>query len=399
MIDFDAAAESEKSKNGPEVKKRTGIIKDPRYTGHCMGPDEPECPERLDVLYALLQEPELDGCFQNISPCMAAKEDLARVHSADYIDHLETTSGKPATYLDEDTRTSALSNEVAQLAAGGLCRAIEAVHAGRVNNAFALIRPPGHHAERTAARGFCLYNNVAIAARFAQSKLGLARILVVDWDLHHGNGTQHCFEDDPSVLFFSTHQAFTYPHSGSLREIGKGKGKGYTVNVPLLPGFGDGDYLVIFERLLKPIALEFRPDIGPGQRRFRYPFQRPPRGYESDPGRLCRHDPRPSGYRRTMLPRKTGDDAGRWISSGSAQGFGARGPERDGRSADDRYPQHDCIGQSEKNRLRPLAGQTASIKNTGKAWPCHRPATPAAVPSRMDRFRGNLSRWIAYFKS
>ena len=261
MIDFDAAAGSEEIKNRPVTKKRTGILKDPRYAGHCMGPDEPECPERLDVLNALLLEPDLSGCFQDISPRMAENDELQRVHSADYIKRLEATSGRGSVYLDEDTRTSPLSNEVAQLAAGGLCRAIEDVHAGRVDNAFALVRPPGHHAERAAARGFCLYNNVAIAARYAQSKLGLARILVVDWDLHHGNGTQHCFEDDPSVLFFSTHQAFTYPHSGRLREIGKGKGKGYTVNVPLLPGFGDGDYLVLFERLLKPIALEFRPDI------------------------------------------------------------------------------------------------------------------------------------------
>ena len=260
MTDFDAAAKGEKE-NGPPTGKRTGIVIDPRYAGHCMGPDEPECPERLDVLYALLEEPELSGCFQNISPSLIAREDLARVHSENYINRLESTSGKQATYLDEDTSTSPLSNEVAQLAAGGLCRAIEEVHAGRVDNAFALSRPPGHHAERTAARGFCLFNNVAIAAHYAQSKLGLERILVVDWDLHHGNGTQHCFEDDASVLFFSTHQAFTYPHSGCLREVGKGKGRGYTVNIPLLPGLGDGDYLVIFESLLTPIALEFKPDV------------------------------------------------------------------------------------------------------------------------------------------
>jgi acetoin utilization deacetylase AcuC-like enzyme len=261
MIDFDTAVESQTINNGPVAKKRTGILKDPRYAGHCMGPDEPECPERLDVLNALLLEPDLEGCFTDISPRMADKDELARVHSADYIRRLDATSEHASVYLDEDTRTSPLSNQVAQLAAGGLCRAIEEVHAGRVDNAFALVRPPGHHAERGAARGFCLYNNVAIAARYAQSKLGLARILVVDWDLHHGNGTQHCFEDDPSVLFFSTHQAFTYPYSGRLRETGKGKGKGYTVNVPLLPGFGDGDYLVLFERLLKPIALEFKPDM------------------------------------------------------------------------------------------------------------------------------------------
>ncbi|MCB2145579.1 MAG: histone deacetylase [Deltaproteobacteria bacterium] len=260
MTDFVAAAEGEKE-NGRPTEKRTGIIRDPRYAGHCMGQEEPECPERLDVLNALLQEPGLSGCFLDISPRMAEKEELLRVHSPDYIRRLEATSGRGAVFLDEDTRTSSHSHEAALLAAGGLCRAVERVHAGGVDNAFALVRPPGHHAERAAARGFCLYNNVAIAARYARNKLGLARILVVDWDLHHGNGTQHCFEDDPSVLFFSTHQAFTYPHSGSLREIGKGRGKGYTVNVPLLPGFGDGDYLVLFERLLKPIALEFKPDL------------------------------------------------------------------------------------------------------------------------------------------
>lgn len=142
MIDFYAAPENEKIITGAAVKKRTGIIKDPRYAAHCMGPEEPECPERLDVLHALLQEPELTGCFQDISPRKAEREELQRVHSLDYIQRLEATSGQENTYLDEDTRTSPLSHEVALLAAGGLCRAIEQVHAGRVDNAFALIRPP-----------------------------------------------------------------------------------------------------------------------------------------------------------------------------------------------------------------------------------------------------------------
>ena len=261
MNRFDPDFQKDTIAAGARTSRRTGIVIDPRHAGHCMGPDDPECPARLDVLIDLLREPELQGEWVEIALAMAEREDLARVHAEAHIDHLASTAGKPATYLDEDTLTAPLSNEVAQLAAGGLCQAIAAVHAGQVANAFALIRPPGHHAERTRAKGFCLYNNVAVAARYAQNKLGLGRILIVDWDLHHGNGTQHCFEDDPTVLFVSIHQAFTYPHSGSLREIGKGPGKGYTVNVPLLAGFGDGEYLTLFKQLIEPIALAFRPDL------------------------------------------------------------------------------------------------------------------------------------------
>jgi acetoin utilization deacetylase AcuC-like enzyme len=135
------------------------------------------------------------------------------------------------------------------------------VHAGELDNAFAMVRPPGHHAEREKAGGFCLYNNVAIGVRYAQNKLGLHRMLVVDWDLHHGNGTQKCFEDDPSVLFFSTHQFPSYPGSGKFRETGKGRGKGRTINIPLLAGCGDGEYVALFEKILKPIALEFAPEL------------------------------------------------------------------------------------------------------------------------------------------
>ena len=398
MTDYDVAAESEKIKSKPIVKKRTGIIKDPRYAGHCMGPDEPECPERLDVLYALLQEPELEGCFQNISPSMVAREDLARVHSADYIDRLETTSGKPATYLDEDTRTSPLSNEVAQLAAGGLCRAIEEVHAGRVENAFALVRPPGHHAERTAARGFCLYNNVAIAARFAQSKLGLARILVVDWDLHHGNGTQHCFEDDPSVLFFSSHQAFTYPHSGNLREIGKDEGQGYTVNVPLLPGFGDGDYLVIFERLLKPIALEFKPDFILVSAGFDIHFNDPLGGMKVTPAGFA-------GMTRILLDIAEQCCEGKLVMTleGGYNLEALRDSVREvlkemaGRRMTDIRPMIESADPKKTayvlwrvTRMHQKYWKNLALSSTGGA---------PEVPSRMDRFKGSLSRWIAYFKS
>jgi acetoin utilization deacetylase AcuC-like enzyme len=130
-----------------------------------------------------------------------------------------------------------------------------------LNNSFALVRPPGHHAERNRGMGFCLFNNVAIGARYAQKALGLERILIIDWDLHHGNSTQHCFEDDPSILYFSTHQYPYYPGSGDFNEVGNGKGEGHTVNVPLSTGFGDAEYIAIYRQILQPISQEFRPDL------------------------------------------------------------------------------------------------------------------------------------------
>ena len=243
------------------ASKRTGIVQHPRYADHCVNFGHPECSDRLTVLYDMLEEPGMQGHFKSIIPRKAEKEELLKVHSQKYVQCLEATQGIDCTYLDEDTQTSPHSYEASLLAAGGLCRAIEHVHAGELDNAFALVRPPGHHAERSKAKGFCLYNNVAVGTRYAQSHLGLKRILVADWDLHFGNGTQHCFEDDPSVLFFSTHQVFTFPGGGRFCEIGKGAGQGFSVNIPLRPGCGDGEYITLFEKILKPIALEFSPEL------------------------------------------------------------------------------------------------------------------------------------------
>jgi acetoin utilization deacetylase AcuC-like enzyme len=242
-------------------KKRTGIVKDNQYLNHCAGDDHPECPERLQVLYSMLEEPDMSGRFVEIPARTATQDELLLVHSSQYIKDLEATEGTPFTSLDSDTGTCALSHGAALLAAGGLCRAVASVCSGEVRNAFALIRPPGHHAEESCAKGFCLYNNIAIAAKFAQKQCGLERVLIADWDLHHGNGTQHCFERGPTVLYFSVHQRYTFPGTGQFREAGKGSGKGYTVNLPLPAGCGDGDYLLLFEKILKPIALEFAPQI------------------------------------------------------------------------------------------------------------------------------------------
>jgi acetoin utilization deacetylase AcuC-like enzyme len=240
---------------------KTGIVKDIRYLDHVMGAYHPESPQRLKTVYEMLEDPDMKGNFMDVPVRMAEREELLMIHSQDYVDILEATDGKSSTYLDPDTQTSSGSYKAALLAAGGLCEAISMVDSGELENAFALIRPPGHHAEKSRAMGFCLFNNVAIGARYAQENLGLDRILIADWDLHHGNGTQHAFEDDPSILYFSTHQYPYYPGTGSYVEVGTGKGEGFTVNVPLSTGYGDGEFLTIFERILRPVALEFDPDI------------------------------------------------------------------------------------------------------------------------------------------
>ena len=239
----------------------TGIVQDERYMNHHMGAHHPESPRRLEVIYAMLKDADMEGHYKGVPARRAEEEELLWIHSPDYVGRLASTEGKEYTYLDPDTQTSPGSYEAALLAAGGLCEAISMVHSGELDNAFALVRPPGHHAERAQAMGFCLFNNVAIGARYAQEHLELHRVLVVDWDLHHGNGTQHSFEEDPSILYFSTHQYPYYPGTGSLTEAGKGKGEGFTVNVPLSMGYGDGEYVGIFEKILRPVTLEFNPEM------------------------------------------------------------------------------------------------------------------------------------------
>jgi len=240
---------------------RTGIVRDERYLEHEMGEYHPETPRRLEVVYRMLDDGDMAGRFGEIPARTIEREELLRVHSSGFIDLLAATRGKASTYLDADTQTSAGSYDAALLAAGGLCEAVSAVHTGVVENAFALVRPPGHHAEHNRAMGFCLFNNVAVAAEYARASLGMNRILIVDWDLHHGNGTQHSFEADAGILFFSTHQYPYYPGTGSLAETGSGDGSGFTVNAPLPAGCGDYEYSAVFERILKPVALEFDPEL------------------------------------------------------------------------------------------------------------------------------------------
>jgi len=238
---------------------RTGIVKDGRFAGHSPGPGHVESPERVLALNRMVEESGLPLVL--IEPRPASEKELGFIHDPDYIRLVRSTAGRELTALDADTAASSLSWETARLAAGGAVEAAAAIMEGRVTNALALVRPPGHHAEAGAARGFCLFNNIAIAAQSLVQDRELERVLIADWDLHHGNGTQHSFYSRSDVLFFSTHQYPFYPGTGHWSETGEGRGRGYTLNVPLAPGKTDSDYLFIYRTLLGAAARRFKPQF------------------------------------------------------------------------------------------------------------------------------------------
>src|SRR5438046_8337926 len=188
----------------------------------------------------------------------AAEEELALVHSAAHVGRVAAGAGRARVVFDPAAAASAESWEAARLAAGSLLVVGEAVLAGQVQNGFALVRPPGHHAERERAMGFCLFNNVALAAAWLKTK-GVERVAIIDWDLHHGNGTQHLFESDPDVLYVSTHQYPYYPGTGAADEVGQGAGAGRTLNLPFPAGFGDAEYVRAFTEVVAPVVRQFAP--------------------------------------------------------------------------------------------------------------------------------------------
>lgn len=243
------------------MSKKTGIVKDGRYLQHSMGAAHPENPDRLAVIYEMLDNPLMSWKFTPIEPRSASHQEIETIHTPTYVNFIASTAGKRSVFLDPDTSTSPETYETAKLAVGGVLNAIDSVMEGKVDNAFALIRPPGHHAEKDTAAGFCVFNNIAIGAMHAISKHNLKRILIVDWDLHHGNGTQHSFYGDHRVLYFSTHQYPYYPGTGGLTENGRGQGAYYTINVPLTVGVGDAGFIKIFRKILQPVALEFKPEF------------------------------------------------------------------------------------------------------------------------------------------
>jgi acetoin utilization deacetylase AcuC-like enzyme len=241
---------------------KTGLVYDPRYLEHDMGMGHPESPNRLRAIIQQLEQSGTMAQVTRIEPRMAEDEWITKVHTAAYLASLKQhapASGRVS--LDPDTSMSPGSLTAAYLAVGGALAGIDAMMAKQVDQVFCAVRPPGHHAEANRAMGFCLLNNVAIAARYAQKKHGLSRVLIVDWDVHHGNGTQHSFEDDPSVLFFSTHQYPHYPGTGRESERGRGAGEGYTINVPMEAGEGDDDYRAVFHKVLVPAAERFKPEL------------------------------------------------------------------------------------------------------------------------------------------
>jgi acetoin utilization deacetylase AcuC-like enzyme len=239
---------------------RIGIVKDRRFADHRQGPGHVESPERIAALNRMVEE-EVRFPFMLIEPRPATEREIGLIHTPGYVGLIRSTAGRERTVLDADTSASALSWETARLAAGAVIEASGAIMDGKIKNALALVRPPGHHAEADAARGFCIFNNIAIAAESLVHDHGLKRILIVDWDLHHGNGTQHAFYARRDVLFFSTHQHPLYPGTGHWSETGEGQGRGFTLNVPLSPGKTDADYLFIYRKLLAPAARRFKPEF------------------------------------------------------------------------------------------------------------------------------------------
>ncbi len=238
----------------------TGYVYHPIYLEHNI----PGHPERKERLQKILQILESLGTLERLIPIQATPVDrelLSTMHDPGYIELVERSANSGGGMLDPDTYLNARSYEAALMAAGGLINAVEAVLAGQVDNAFALVRPPGHHALRNRGMGFCLFNNIALAAQYATERHNLSRILIVDFDVHHGNGTQDAFYERKDVLYFSTHQYPHYPGTGHWSEKGRGTGEGYTVNVPLPYGVGDRGYERAFQEILVPVAERYQPEL------------------------------------------------------------------------------------------------------------------------------------------
>jgi acetoin utilization deacetylase AcuC-like enzyme len=239
---------------------RTAVVTDRRYLDHRPGDAHPERPARVEAMIEMADGLKRDG-LKFIPPREATLDELELCHERDYIAAVARTAGLDRYAFDADTHTSPESYRTALLAAGGVLTAAEAVLEGVVDNAFAIVRPPGHHALPASAMGFCLFNNVAIAAAWLLQRRGLKRVAIIDWDVHHGNGTQDMFYYSADVLYVSTHQFPHYPGTGSIDEIGEGPGEGFTVNLPLPAGFGDSEYLRAFDELIIPVCREFKPEF------------------------------------------------------------------------------------------------------------------------------------------
>jgi acetoin utilization deacetylase AcuC-like enzyme len=224
---------------------RVGLYDDPLFREHDSGEGHPERPARLDAIRHGLKQGGLEERMLPVAPRPATPDELARVHSAAHVARVEATRGRTVRF-DPDTQAGPRSAEAALLAAGAVTDAVDRVLAGDLDRALCLVRPPGHHAERERAMGFCLFNNVAVGAAHALAR-GLSRVAVVDFDVHHGNGTQDSFYDDPRVLYVSSHAFPYYPGTGALSETGAGPGAGFNVNLPMPAGLGDAEYARVYQ--------------------------------------------------------------------------------------------------------------------------------------------------------
>ena len=234
------------------------VVSSERFAEHVTPPGHPESPERAEVMDVVAAEWRSRG-GEVVAPRSASREQLARVHSPEHLRRLAETTGV-AVALDPDTYTSPETYEVALMSAGAAVDGVERVMGSPGARALVLSRPPGHHAERDRAMGFCFFNNVAVAAAHART-LGAQRVAIVDFDVHHGNGTQDIFEDDAEALYLSTHQFPYYPGTGDVKEVGRGAGAGRTVNIPLEVGATDDDYRIVFEQVVGPVIHQFSPDL------------------------------------------------------------------------------------------------------------------------------------------
>ncbi|NOY69083.1 MAG: histone deacetylase [Deltaproteobacteria bacterium] len=237
-----------------------GIAADHRFFEHKTGHFHPESPRRLDAVYRMLDR-EFSGRLVRFTPAPATMEDIERVHTPGHIEQILMTANQRTTSLAPDTPVSAMTYMAAWLAAGACIDGASRLIKKEVDAFFALVRPPGHHALSGRAGGFCVFNNLAIAARYASSVLGLDRILIVDFDIHHGNGLNDIFYDDQNCYYFSTHDLMLYPYSGDIDQAGSGKGLGYTMNIPIERDFSDDDMVFVYEQTLLPVIRGYRPDL------------------------------------------------------------------------------------------------------------------------------------------
>ncbi len=239
----------------------TGLVYHPDFLLHDAGAGHPERPDRLRAIVAHLESTGLNARLTPIEARAAELEWINRVHTPEYVTRLAAAQAHAPVQLDPDTRMAPDSLRIAILATGGVLAAVDAVMAGKVRNAFVAARPPGHHALPDRAMGFCFINHVLVAARYIQAHYRLARVLIVDWDVHHGNGTAAVAATDPSILYFSTHQYPYYPGTGAADEQGEGAARGTVINVPLAAGAGDRELIAAFENQLVPAADAFAPDF------------------------------------------------------------------------------------------------------------------------------------------